>query len=217
MPNRDELRMSNMKSISHFEIIDITKLSEYEKYVYKCLASMPFRRYSGRQEYLQKAIPRGFHKKLLILNGGVVGTIEYAPADVSGYPITGNGVIVMNCVWVLRKARGHNFGKLVKDMVKSERDAAGFATISLEIPWSPWFRKCQIEKLGFKPVDSIRVAHRTEHKGQVFNIYLMWMPVTETAKLPGWDRRRLLEGETFCLAHPLYRPQVWKGNIFEAK
>jgi len=153
-----------------------------------------------------------------IFNGEVVGAIEYAPADVSGYPITGDGVIVMNCVWVLRKARRHNFGKLlVKDMVKSEREAAGFATIALENHWSLWFRKCQIEKLGFEPVNSIRVAHKAKHKGEVFIIYLMWMPATEATKLLEWDRRRLLEGEAFCLAHPLYRSQLWKGNILEAK
>jgi len=26
---------------------------------------------------------------------------------------------------------------------------------------------------------------------------------------------KILEGVTFCLAHPLYRPQTWKGNILE--
>jgi hypothetical protein len=179
---------------------------------------MPFRRYCRRQEYLEKAIPRGFHKKILIYEGKVVGTIEYAPAEASGYPITGDNVIVMNCVWVLRKAKGHNFGRLViDDMLKSEGHASGFATIALESHWSPWFRKSQIEKLGFKPLDSIKVAHRTKHRGKVFRICLMWMPTGETAKPPTWDRQKLLDGETFCLAHPLYRPQTRNMGMFEAK
>jgi hypothetical protein len=200
------------------KIIDITQNADYEKYLYKCLAPMPFRRYSNRREYLQKAVPKGFHKKLLILNGEVVGQIEYAPAEVSGYPITGDGVIVMNCVWVLKKARSHEFGKmLVEDMVKSEKEAAGFATISLESHWSPWFKKSQIEKLGFKPIESIRVSHKTKRKEQVFNIHLMWMPRTDVAKPPAWSRQKLLEGEDFCLAHPLYRPRGCKENILEEK
>jgi hypothetical protein len=103
--------MTKMGSNSEPKIVDITEVGKYSKYLYKCLAPMPFRRYSNRQEYLQKAIPKGFHKKILILNREVVGAIEYAPAETSGYPITGHDVIVMNCVWVLRKARGHNFGK----------------------------------------------------------------------------------------------------------
>lgn len=200
------------------QIIDITQNDKYEKYLYKCLAPMPFRRYSRRQEYLEKAIPKGFHKKILIFNGEVVGQVEYAPAEVSGYPIIGDNVIVMNCIWVLRKAKGHNFGKwLIEDMVKSERDAACFATIALENHWSPWFMKWQMEKLGFRPLDKIELSHKTKRKEQIFSVYLMWMPVKKEAKKPKLDKQKILEGETFCTAHPLYRPQTWKENMFEAK
>jgi len=200
------------------KIIDITHNSKYEKYLYRCLAPMPFRKYANRQKYLENAIPKGFHKKLLIFNGDIVGQIEYAPAKVSGYPITGDNTIVMNCIWVLRRAKGHNFGrKLLEDMIKSEKEAAAFATIALENHWSPWFQKSQIERLGFKPIDSIKVAHKTKHEGQTFSIHLMWISNNENAKPPTWEKQKLLEGENFCLAHPLYRPQTWKGKIFEAK
>jgi len=210
--------MVKMKSISQIKIVDITNNGGYEKYLYKCLAPMPFRRYKNRQKYLEKAIPKGFHKKVLILNAEVVGQIEYAPVRVSGYPIMGDNVIVMNCIWVLRKARGHNFGRLlVENMTKSEMGAAGFATIALENHWSPWFKKWQMEKLGFKPLDKIEVSHKTKRKSQIFSIYLMWMPVKQKAKPPKLDKQKILEGETFCSAHPLYRPQTCKGNILEAK
>jgi len=96
---------------SKIEIIDIIKKSEYEKYLYKCLAPMPFRKYKKRHNYLETAVPKGFHKKLLIFDGKVVGQIEYAPVEVSGYPVMGDNIIVMNCMWVLRRAKGHNFGK----------------------------------------------------------------------------------------------------------
>jgi len=202
---------------SQIKIVDITKNSEYEKYLHRCLVG-PFRLYRKRKEYLEKAIPKGFHKKLLLFNGDAAGTIEYAPAEVSYYPVMGDKVIVMNCIWVLRRAKGHNFGRRVlEDMMKSEKDAAGFATIALENHWSPWFKKWQMEKLGFKPIDSVKVAHKTKHKGQAFSIYLMWMPTTENAKPPAWNKQKLLEGITFCIAHPLYHPQAWKGNILEAK
>jgi hypothetical protein len=198
--------------------VDITTNKEYEKYLYKCLAPMPFRKYSYRQEYLENAIPKGLHKKLLIFNGEIVGQIEYASSEASGYPITGDNVIVMNCIWVLKKAKGHNFGKLlIKDMLKSEKDASGFATIALENHWSPWFQKLQMEKLGFKLLDSIRVAHKLKRKEQAFTIYLMWFPNKENSKSPIWDKKKILKGENFCMAHPLYRPQTWTGSIFEAK
>jgi GNAT superfamily N-acetyltransferase len=190
------------------KIIDVTQNDEYEKYFYKCLAPIPFTPYSRRREYLEKAIPRGFHKKLLTLNGDVVGQIEYAPAEASGYPMMGDGIIVMNCLWVLKKAKGHGFGRLLlEDMTTNEKDATGFATIALENHWSPWFKKTQMEKLGFKSIDSIEVAHETKHKGQAFTIYLMWMPMVKNAKPVAWSKQRFLEGVAFCLAHPLYHPQ----------
>ena len=202
--------MSNMKLASETEIVDITKNGEYEKYLHRCLAG-PFRRYKKRIEYLRKAIPKGFHKKLLMFNGEIVGQIEYSPAEVSYYPIMGHNIIVVNCIWVLKKAKGHNFGKqLLEDMIKSEKDASGFATIALENHWSPWFKKWEIEKLGFKPLCSIKVAHKTKYKGKVFIINLMWMPITENAKPPTWNQQKLLEGITSCILHPLYHPQTYE-------
>jgi len=156
------------------KILDITENDEYEKYLYKCLAPMPFRKYRKRHEYLKTAIPKGFHKKLLILDSEVVGQIEYAPADASYYPITGENVIIMNCIWVLRRAKGHNLGdQLMTDMMKSEEKAAGFAAIGLEGHWSGWLRKEHMEKLGFKSIDSLKVKHKLKHKGECFRIHLM--------------------------------------------
>lgn len=205
-----------MKLDSKIKIVDITGKTEYEEYLYRCLAPMPFRRYASRHEYLHEVIPKGFHKKLLIFNDEVVGTIEYAPAEVSGYPIKDADTTVMNCIWVLRKAKGHNFGKLlVEDMVKSEGNASGFATIALENHWSPWFVKWQMEKLGFKAINSVQVKHEIKHPERAFTIHLMWMPKLESAEPPKMDWQKLLQGETFCMAHPLYRPQNWKGSILK--
>jgi len=206
-----------MKSNSNVKIVDITENSAYEKYLYKCLAPHPFRKYRKREEYLRVAIPKGFRKKLLVFNGEIVGQIEYAPAEVSGYPIIGNNIIVMNCIWVLRKAKGHKFGKqLLADIVKKEKNAVGFATVGLENHWSGWLKKDQMEKLGFKPIDSIEVMHRTKHRGECFKIYLMWLPKTESANPPTWNKLKLLEGVNFCIAHPLYHPEKLRlEEIFE--
>jgi hypothetical protein len=206
-----------MKSNFETKVIDITENSEYEKYLCKCLAPFPYRKYRKRREYLEAAIPKGFHKKLLILNEEIVGQIEYAPTETSGYPIMGDNIIVMNCIWVLRKAKGRNLGKqLLADMMKSEKKAVGFATIALENHWSPWLRKEQMEKLGFRSLDSVKVMHKTKHRGQCFKIHLMWLSTTKNANPPTWDKSKLLEGVDFCLAHPLYHPEKTKlKEIFE--
>jgi len=193
---------------SSVEIVDVTTNNLLERLLYKCLAPMPFRRYRRRREYLERAIPKGFRKKVLTINGEVVGTIEYGPPEASGYPIKGEDVIAMNCVWVLRKVKGHHLGMyLMKDMMENNRDASGFATIGLENHWSPWLKKGQLERLGFKSIDSIKVAHKTKRDEEAFKIHLMWLQTKEDAKPPTWDRHKILEGVHFCLAHPLYHPE----------
>lgn len=198
-------------------IVDITEKAAYEKQLYRCLAPMPFRKYRQRHEYLCRAIPRGFRKKLLIFNGDIVGTIEYAPANASGFPITSDDIIAMHCIWVLRRAKGHNFGKrLLNDMIKNTKNMAGFVTIALENHWSPWMRKDQMERLGFRTIDALRVRHKTKHPDTCFTMYLMWMPTTKDAKPPKWDTTKLLEGVYFCTAHPLYHPASLKlDEIYE--
>lgn len=135
-----------MKVDSATQIVDATLNSEYEGYLYRCLFhtrrdayGRRFQRrrgtfYDYRDEYLRQAIPKGFHKKILFFNEDHVGTIEYAPAEGSGLPIIGDNIVVMNCVWVHRKAQGHKFGKqLLKNMMESEKKASGFATIAWRI------------------------------------------------------------------------------------
>ena len=199
-------------------IIDITKKKRYERYLYQCFV-LPFQKYRKRYEYLQYAIPKGFHKRILIWDKDVVGQIEYAPASAGGLPIDGDGVFVMNCIWVLRKAKGNNLGKvLLEDVIQSirEESATGLATIALEGHSSPWLKKDQMEKLGFKAVESVEFKNIIKSKGDLFKVYLMWLPINNDTKLPTWKPKNLTEGVGFCLAHPLYHAESIKSNeIFE--
>jgi hypothetical protein len=193
------------------EIVDVTFDPDRERFLYGCLVSKHPRKYQRRREYLDTAIPNGFHKKILIFGGDIVGTIEYAPPEAAGYPIQGKDIMVVNCIWVLRRAKGHHLGtRLIEDMMQAEPSASGFATIGLEDHRSPWFKKSQIEKLGFRSINSVRVTHKTKQLGVPFAIHLMWLPLREGAEPPTWDKKKLLEGEYFCRAHPFYHPQTYK-------
>jgi hypothetical protein len=150
-----------MESRSEVVIADITRSREYEPYLYRCLAPMSFRRHGKRQRYLEEAMPKGFHKAILLFRDDIVGQIEYAPAVASGLPILGDDIIVMNCIWVLRRAKGHAFGRLLLNhMTKAEAGAVGFSTIALEDHPSRWLKRWQMEWLGFKPIDSVKMRHK---------------------------------------------------------
>lgn len=199
---------------SSIKIVDVTHDPKYQRFLYWCIfntqkhfvQSAIRRKHRHRREYLESAILKGFRKKVLFYKGEHVGMIEYAPAEASGLPIIGKHVIVMNCIWIHRKAAGNRFGKLlVTHMMKDNKRAVGFATIGCENgPHPVYVRKDDMERLGFESVKSIKVKHKGKRKGRCFTIHLMWMPAIRNAKLSTWDESRLLEGLFFCEHHPLY-------------
>ena len=199
-----------------YEIVDVTNWKD-KKFLYKCISPMPYRKRKKRSEYLKKAIPNGLKKKILYWKGDPVGQIEYAPANYSGYPIYGEKLLILNCIWVLRKAKGHRFGKiLMNEMIRQEKWANAIATIGLEGHWSPWMKKQQMEYLGFKSIDAIKVKSLYKKQGYIFKIHLMWLPLKPEASKPRWDKNKMLEGVQFCIAHPLYHPQkIAERNIFK--
>ncbi|MFW9831017.1 MAG: hypothetical protein ACFFD8_04520 [Candidatus Thorarchaeota archaeon] len=190
------------------KIVDITRTPHFETLLYRCLAPMPAKKYRQRADYLQQAIPNGLRKKILILNGVTVGQIEYAPIEGSGYPIYGEQMIVLHCLWVLRKAKGYRLGQhLMNAMFQEHKETKAFVTIGLTEHWSPWLKKDHMELYNFKTVESITVSHRTKHRDDCFTIHLMWRPNPSANQQPTWNTSKLLEGITFCRAHPLYHPQ----------
>lgn len=166
------------------------------------------RRYRKRFEYLAEAIGKGLRKHVLFMDGEAVGMIEYAPPDASPYPIDGEGVVVMSCVWVLSRAAGRGFGKtLVEGMREDARDAAGFASIALDGHPSPWLRLSHMERLGFTSIDSRRMRHRVKKPEQCFEVHLMWMPLSRYTSEPEMNWHEMLRGVDYCIGHPLYRAE----------
>jgi hypothetical protein len=208
------------------EIVDAIDDPKYEQLLYRCLIRrkakwIPVKNRENYEEnlryrYLKDVVPKGFHFKVLFHDGDYVAMVEYAPAEFSGYPITGDGVVVMNCVWVLRKYGGNDYGRvLVRDMMDSEREASGFATIGLENQWTGWLTKKQMEVLGFESVRSIELAHKMKHRGRRFTLHLMWLPAKGEAEPPTWDESKLLEGYYVCDSHPLYHHRYGNKDLRE--
>lgn len=193
---------------SPIEIVDVTNNPAHERFLYRCIfhgKRADYPKHRQRQEYLEYAIPKGFRKKILFWKGDYVGMIEYAPVEASGLPIMGDNVIVMNCIWVQSRAQGRSFGKrLVADMIETNKEAAGFATLGLEDYWMVFMKKWQMELIGFQSVKAVKLRHKKYKKGRCFTLHLMWLPATENAQPPTWDESKLLEGVYFCLNHPLY-------------
>jgi len=195
------------------EIVDVTDNPKYRRLQVGCIfherketpLQQLYQLEKERVTYLRAAVPRGLHTKILFWRGDQVGMIEYGPPDAAGLPILGDNIIVINCVWVHRRAQGQHFGRLLmNDMKTSEPRAAGFATIGLENYWMIWMRRAMMEQLGFRSIKSVTLKHKVYKKGRCFTMHLMWLPATGTAKPPDWDQAQLLCGVGCCQHHPLY-------------
>ena len=193
----------------NIRVVDVTRSKDHEKHLYGCLAAFTkIRRYRKRSEYLAEATGKGLRKHVLFMDEEAVGMIEFAPPDASPYPIEGEGVVVISCVWVLRRAEGRGFGKmLLEGMLEDARDAAGFACIALDGHPSPWLRLSHMERLGFTSIDSRRMRHRVKKPEQCFEVHLMWMPVSGDAPEPEMRWPEMLKGVDYCIGHPLYRAE----------
>lgn len=202
-----------MNQDSSIKIVDITNKPRYKRLLIGCifhtnektLFKTLLKRRKSRVEYLKSAIPKGFHMKILFCNEDHIGMIEYGPSKVSGLPIKGKNIIVMNCIWVHTRAQGNNLGKmLMADMIKTKKHAVGFATIALEKYWMHWMQKRMMEKLGFKSIKSVRLRHKTHKSRRCFTVHLMWLPNIKNTTPPTFDESELLRGIDFCRCHPLY-------------
>ncbi len=195
------------------KIIDITNKPKYKRLLIGCIfhvrkqASLRVlcERHDGRVAYLNAAVSKGYHMEVLFKGKDPVGMIEYGPPEAAGLPVSGKNIIVMNCIWVHRRAQGRKYGKLlIEEMIDSESHAAGFATIALEDYWMHWMQKWMMEKLGFRSVRSLRLKHRKYKKDRCFVLHLMWLPRSGRSTLPTWNEVELLHGVDFCPSHPLY-------------
>jgi hypothetical protein len=93
------------------------------------------------------------------------------------------------------KSKGTPFGKqLINDMITNEKDASGFATVALENHWSPWMKKDQMKRLGFRAIDDVKLRHKTEHTDQTITAYLMWLPKAQNAHPPKWNTKKTFGG-----------------------
>ncbi len=200
------------------KIVDVVQSQEHEKHLYTCLDSFTrARRYKKRVRYLEDAVEKGLRKEIILMDGDAVGMIEYAPAEASAYPIRGAGVWVMNCVWVLRRAKGRGLGKkLMRRMLETYGSEASRVPRPLEGHHSPWLRLGHMEYLGFRSIDSRRMRHKVKRPEVCFRVHLMWMPLRDGAEPPAMDWDALLRGVDFCIAHPLYHAEsLGLEEVFE--
>ena len=197
----------------NFEVVDIKQHPRREEIMARCLAPEEIPENDPiRMGYLRLAWPRGLNKVLLLHDKRVVGQIEYAPPESSGLPVSGEGVSVVHCVWVLDAYTGLEGGRRLLSACAVASMAQSLVTVAYNhtLPWMP---AGFFESHGFVALDQVETGRFFEDTPIV--AYLMWRPVCSGAPQPTWDRDKLLDGVDFCPAYPwLFGKRIYWGQKY---
>lgn len=115
--------------------------------------------YKKKVEWIRRRFDEGLCIKLVSVDEGakrgfrIRGFIEYIPGEYSWRGISADGYMVIHCIWVVGRAKGHGFGsKLLEQCLNDARSMNGVAVVTGRT-WLP--RPELFVKGGFVKVDSL--------------------------------------------------------------
>lgn len=197
-----------------FTVVEALDDPTYSDQVVGCIQPDLFPRDDpSRLAYLRRSQFRGLHKLILLYDDQVAGQIEFAPPEVSGLPVWGEDLTVINCLWVLEAYTGLSGGRRLLSACSEMTFARSLATLAYNdsLPWMPaGFFKAQ----GFSVVDQVDTGRFYENMPIV--AYLLWRPLQDDAPRPEWDKDKVLAGLDFCPAYPwMYGKRLYWGKTFD--
>jgi GNAT superfamily N-acetyltransferase len=145
---------------SEYRIVDLNKanIAEYGAF---CLQSKKSTKgYKEKFEWIKERFKEGLRLKLLLVNEGARrgfrarGFIEYIPSECAWRGIKAERYMVIHCIWVVGKNKGHGYGtKLLQECLNDARGMNGVVVMTSEKTWLP--KKDLFVKNGFEKVDSV--------------------------------------------------------------
>lgn len=166
-----------------------------------------------RLGYLRVARERGLRKLLLLHEETVAGQLETVPPEVSGFPVSGEGLLFVHCIWVQEAYTGLEGGRRLLAAAAATEGVRSLATVAYNevLPWMPM---SFFEAQGFTCIDQLETGRFYENVPIV--AYLMWRPLADDAPPPTWDREKFLDGVDFCPAYPwMFGKRLYWGDRYD--
>jgi GNAT superfamily N-acetyltransferase len=153
-----------------YKIVDINE-ENIDKQGLFCLQSKKNTEgYKKKVEWAKERFKEGLRIKLLLINEGPKrgfrsrGFIEYIPGEYAWRGIDAKGYIVVHCIWVVGKNKGHGYGsKLLEHCLNDAKGMYGVAVVTSGRTWLPGaklFIKHGFEKVNSLPPDFELLAKR---------------------------------------------------------
>ncbi len=138
--------------MSSVKLLTLTA-SDLGKVQMLCGHSPTYRRgYVAKMEWLQARLREGMRYTLLQVGGCNGGMIEYIPGEYAWRGVEADGYLVIHCLWVVGRNRGHGYGRLLLQACLD--DAAGKKGVAVVVSKTHWLPTPKIFlKNGFKLAD----------------------------------------------------------------
>jgi GNAT superfamily N-acetyltransferase len=138
--------------------IDEDNLDDYGLFCQKSKKSAEG--YRNKVEWVKKRFQEGLRIRLLLVNEGPKrgltsrGFVEYIPGEYAWRGIDAKGYMVIHCIWVVGRNRGHGYGTELLEQCESDaRGMNGVAVVASDRHWLP--RRELFLKHGFEIVDAM--------------------------------------------------------------
>ncbi len=118
--------------------------------------------YKDKLAWTRRRFDEGLREKLLLVDEGkksgltARGFIEYIPGKFAWRGISADGYMVIHCLWVVGRHRGHGYGsELLKLCLDDAKDMDGVAVVTGKtwLPGSGLLVKNGFKKVGVMPAD----------------------------------------------------------------
>jgi len=145
---------------SSYRIVDVNEANIDEHGLFCLKSKKKTEGYRRKFEWAKERFKEGLQIKLLLVNEGPRrgfrsrGFIEYIPGEFTWRGIDAKGYMVIHCIWVVGRNRGHGYGsKLLELCLNDAKEMQGVAAVTSSRTWLPGAKL--FIKHGFEKVDSM--------------------------------------------------------------
>lgn len=143
-----------------YKIVDVNEANIDEHGLFCLRSKKSSEGYRKKVEWAKERLKEGLRVKLLLINEGPRrgfrprGFIEYIPGEYAWRGIDAKGYMVIHCIWVVGRNKGHGYGsKLLEQCLNDAKGMYGVAVVTSGGTWLPGAKL--FIKHGFEKVDSM--------------------------------------------------------------
>lgn len=136
------------------KIVDLNP-ERYDQSISLCIGCKPGfeQAREEKRRWLENHYPKRVGGKLAYFNGQIAGMIEFCPIEHSPFPVTGEGLLHINCIWVLPGYQRKSIGQTLLRSCKEEMETRGRKGLSVLAHDGPIFMPAAFfEHEGFQTI-----------------------------------------------------------------